>query len=363
MMAPELDLASFREDQVPRASATYLDYARRGLLLHSAHDALLEAIASLQEGSSELAQQARIRESARTLMAKLVGVLPQQLAFTSNTTTAIALLAQSVPWTSGDRVLLAPDEVASNRLPWRALEGRGVKIDQLPSRGGRLDLLDLQRACRDEPPHWFSLSYVSLESGQLRPVQEATEIVQAAGGRVCVDVAQALGVLRIDEALKRVDAVVGCGRKWLCGPPGVGFLALPRSDGLIPVSAGMRSLDGEEWLPGALAWEGGVEPVLALAGLEACLRARERVSDDEVEAAALRNAKTLRSLLPDQVAAMPAGEVSPVVWVETKRAVTPAQLQSDQLAARPQGHRVRLSPHAWSTTGELERAAFVLRGL
>ncbi|HBP17518.1 MAG TPA: hypothetical protein DEA08_06975 [Planctomycetes bacterium] len=358
-----LELAAFREDQVPDQVGIYLDYARRGLLLRSAREGLLRFVPSLQKGSTELAAQAETRESARRRLARLVGVTPQQLAFTSNTTTAIALLAQSVSWAPGDRVLVAPDEVASNRLPWLALESRGVVVEELPSRAGRLVLEDLARVCRERPPRWAALSLVSLSTGQLRPVREALDILHAVGAKVCVDVAQGIGVLRLPERLRGVAAVVGCGRKWLCGPPEVGFLALNTED-LSPISAGMCSLEAHGALrPGAGAWEGGVEPVLALVGLEASLETLGRLSGDTVEAAALHNAEVLRSLLGDRAKALPAEERSPIVWVQTREPVDPKELVARGLVVRPRGLETRVSAHAWSTLAELEQAAAILTRL
>lgn len=365
MTAPNSELGplrSFRADQVPQLGRqVYLDYARRGLLLRSAREAILDFLPSLERGSMDLEQQARIRESCRARLARIVGHAPQQIALTANTTTAITLLAQSVPWKAGDRVLLAPDEVESNRLPWYALESRGVIVDQLPSRAGRLDLEDLSRACRRAPPRWFSLSLVSLVSGQRRAVQEAKSIVSACGGRVCVDVAQALGILRIRDDLSGVDAVVGCARKWLCGVPGLGFLILGAGGaGLVPVSAGMRSFDAAGVRhAGALEWEGGVEPLLAVVGLEATLRAREALAEELVERAALGHARMLRDRLASLVAALPEDEVSPIVWVRSSAAIA-RELAAQGVVVRPQEGRVRVSAHAWSTAAEVERAAALL---
>ena len=358
-----LELAAFRADQVPERVGGYLDYARRGLLLRSARDALLRFVPSLQDGSRGLAAQAEVRESARCQLARRVGFAPQQLAFTSNTTTAIALLAQSVAWAPGDRVLLAPDEVESNRLPWLALESRGVVVEELPSRAGRLELEDLAHACRERPPRWASLSLVSLGTGQLRPVKEALDILSGVGAKLCVDVAQGIGVLRLVSRLAGVSAVVGCGRKWLCGPPEVGFLALETED-LSPVSAGMCSFDSRGAIrPGAGPWEGGVAPVLSLVGLEASLAALGRLDAGVVEGAAQRNANILRDMLGPRAKDLPASERSPIVWIETQSDVDPEELFARGLVARPLGSRIRLSAHAWSTTAELQRAAEILRRL
>lgn len=349
-------------------SAAYLDYALRGLVTESARQAASRALDQSTRGRAARASQSRALDSLRTALLDLAG-FPSSTAhacLTANTTTAIAQLAASIPWVAGQRILLSEDSVASNRLPWLAVASRcDLEVVELPVRDGRLELEDLEEACR-KPVAWASFAAVSLGSGELRPFREIKRLVSEAGGFLCLDAAQALGCVPLAAA----DAVVGSGRKWLGGPPEVGFLLMSEaaSKGLRPISAGGCSGVG------AQALEGGVPPVIPALGLLESLRlssslgwdtiyesVRERVSR-VIEVGQAANWRLLYS--------HPAPRQGPLVHFAFPEGYEleglEARLEARGVFARVvTGERasLRVSPHAWTTDAEIERLFAVLAEL
>src|SRR5205823_11866952 len=101
----------------------------------------------------------------------------------------------------------------------------------------------------------LSVAAVSLATGERRDLERLSAIAHAAGAFFFVDAAQALGVLRLDVAALRVDALASSSRKWLLGPPETGLLyvregaevALPPRGALAePLLAGLAASSG--WL-------------------------------------------------------------------------------------------------------------------
>jgi len=74
-------------------------------------------------------------EAARTTFATFLGATsPSGIVFVRNSTEAINLVGQGLPWKRGDRVLVSDQEHNSNLVLWQRLG---------PERGVRLDILRL----------------------------------------------------------------------------------------------------------------------------------------------------------------------------------------------------------------------------
>jgi len=64
--------------------------------------------------------------------ALLLGGRPEDFSLTATTTSALALVAQGLPWESGDEVLVPLGEFPANAWPWMALKNRGVSFREVP---------------------------------------------------------------------------------------------------------------------------------------------------------------------------------------------------------------------------------------
>ena len=153
-------------------------------------------------------------------MAAALGFETHEVCFVANTTSAVATFAQATVWRAGDQVVVHEDEVPSNVLPWRAT---GAEVVRLPSRDGRLELADLAAALTSGRVRVVAIAAVALPTGDRRDLAGVAELVRASGAVLAVDGAQAVGAVALGG---RPDAVFGCSRKWLLGPPGIGFMAI-----------------------------------------------------------------------------------------------------------------------------------------
>lgn len=193
------------------------------------------------EGGYEAATRAA-PEIARTrgLLAGLLGVGEEEVAFTESATAGLRLLLGSWELRERARVLVAPAAWGPNLA---LLAQRGLEVDLLAVDGvGVVDLEALERRLRDDPPDLLLLDQVASHRGLVQPVADVVRLARPAGVPVWVDAAQAVGHV---DCATGADAVVLTGRKWLAGPRGVGALVV-RRDAAARLAVPWATLEGRE---------------------------------------------------------------------------------------------------------------------
>jgi len=208
----------------------------------------------------------RLVEEARGAVASAVGAPPRNVVFTSGGTEANALAL-----TPGLRRGAGP---AAERLVVSAIEHASVlaggrfSSDSIGTVGvthsGVLDLALLRAAVEEKPPALVSIMLANNETGALQPVQEAAEIVHAAGGVLHVDAIQTLGKVAFDMNELGADLLTLSAHK-IGGPKGVGAVVLAEGlQGFEPLLRG----GGQE-----LGRRAGTENVAGIAGFGAAAKA------------------------------------------------------------------------------------------
>lgn len=200
----------------PRAvQGGYLDTAAEGLPAPGVDEAVAEYLREKGRGTPGRLRHFGIETEARGLAAALLGAPVADTVFLPTASDALNILAASLPWKPGDRVVTTDLEFPSNVLPWLALRERGVDVQVVASRGGALQLEDLLAAI-DSRTRLVTVSQVSYKTGAWFPHTEALgDAVHAMGGVVCVDATQALG--RCAVPLGGVDYLMASTFKWLLG--------------------------------------------------------------------------------------------------------------------------------------------------
>jgi hercynylcysteine S-oxide lyase len=184
---------------------------------HLEREAIAGGYVAAREAASEIA-------AGRAALAQLLGVEAAGVAFVESATAALAALLRAWPLMAGSTVAVTPSD-------WGpavdAFMDRGLRVAQLAVDGsGRVDLDALARFVAITPPAFVHLTQVVSHRPLVQPVAEAVAVCHAAGVPVWVDAAQALG--HVDTA-SGADAVYATSRKWLCGPRGVGVVAVASS--------------------------------------------------------------------------------------------------------------------------------------
>lgn len=182
--------------------------------------------------------------------AKLLGCEPLDIAITDSATRAWSLAFYSIPFQPGDRILACAAEYGSNHLSLLHVARRaGATVEVLPNdEFGRVDLTAL-RAALDERVRAVLVTHVPSHCGVVNPIAEIGALVRQTSALYLVDACQTVGHLPIDVHQVGCHFLSTCGRKYLRGPRGTGFLyASP--DAAAQVEPTMVGLDGARWLGG-----------------------------------------------------------------------------------------------------------------
>ena len=141
-----------------------------------------------------------------------------EIIFTRNTTEGINLIANSLRWKSGDRVLCSDKEHNSNLVPWLLAKQRGVLKHEMFRFG---DISDFSKKVIGA--RLVSVVHSSNVDGTSQDVGEMIKIAHENGALVLVDAAQSAPHKEIDVKKLGVDFLACSGHKML-GPSGMGIL-------------------------------------------------------------------------------------------------------------------------------------------
>lgn len=160
------------------------------------------------------AEAAGLVDAGRDRIGALLGLSGADVALVDGAGTAFADLLEAWPYGAGARVGTVSGEYGANALALhRVAAARGWTLVPLP-------VDDLGRV-RGVPPGLDLVTFpqVASQRGIAQPVAD----VLREGVPLLLDVAQSLGQVPVPPGCA---AYVGTSRKWLCGPRGVGFLAV-----------------------------------------------------------------------------------------------------------------------------------------
>src|SRR5258705_13551311 len=109
--------------------AIYLNHAAVSAPPTPTIDAIKSQLADVSEnGSVNFRKWLAVRESARQLLAGMLGAHPEQAAFVRNTSDALSTVANGPGWQAGDNLVTFRPEFPSNLYPLlRARDALGVE--------------------------------------------------------------------------------------------------------------------------------------------------------------------------------------------------------------------------------------------
>jgi selenocysteine lyase/cysteine desulfurase len=369
---------AFRELFPVTRQWAFLDHAAVAPLTAPARAALVEWADDVTlNGVVNEARWLKRIEEVRTHFAELLHAEPADIAFLKNTSEGVGIVAEGLPWRAGDNVVTAADEYPANIYPWMNLASRGVELRRVPSRDGRI-LLDDLAAAIDARTRIVTLSFVEFATGFRNDLDAVGQLCRERGVLFFVDAIQGLGVLPLDVSRTPIDFLAADGHKWLVGPEGaaVFWARRDRVEQLHPVGVGWHSVVGA-WdfstidfrlKPHAGRYESGTLNVGGIVALGASLDVLMAVGMPALE----RRILELTDHLCAQVeragwhiySSRRAGENSGIVSLTPPEGADVATvvkgLRRRGVAVNHRAGRLRVSPHAYNTTDEIDHLVRLL---
>jgi cysteine desulfurase/selenocysteine lyase len=224
-----LDLNGIREREFPwavRGEAIFLDHASTGPLPARTRSTQLaqgekraEPFRLKPDDFFPVLQRAR--EAAAALIHAPVGTI----ALATNTSHGVNIAARCLPFGKGDVVLSTLGEFPANVYPWlEACRARGAEFRMLPLAGDFPDEAAMLRAIENDPRvKGVAISWVSFWSGYRFDIDAIGAACRKRGIWFFLDAIQGVGAVDFDVIAANVD-VLSCGaQKWLLSPWGTAF--------------------------------------------------------------------------------------------------------------------------------------------
>lgn len=323
-------------------------------------------------GSLHYRRWVAVKERARRLAAEMLGARAEQVAFMRNTSDGLSTIANGLRWRANDNIVTYRREFPSNIYPWlRLRDAYNVEVRFCEELDGRVDIEGLIGLI-DDHTRVVAISHVQYASGFRADLERIGRAARARDALLVVDVIQAMGALPINVEAELIDAAAGACHKWLLTPEGVGLLYLSERalERIEPMLVGWMSVPKPEeysdfeqgWAKGARAWETGTAPTALIHGLDASLTL---LAETGVERIA-RHLEELTDYLCERLAGLDyrvassrrTGEKSQIVCVLPRDGWTPmalyAHLKKRGVIVAPRGERLRVAPHLYNTTEDID---------
>lgn len=325
------------------------------------------------------------QEGTRESVARLMGVQPTDLAFVKNTTEGLGFVANGLRWKPGDRVIVPDLEFPSTIYPWLSLRDHGVEVDIVEPVGDTrslpLELFeDALEANKDKGgTRIVAASWVQYARGFRLEPPDLARLCHEYGALLCLDVIQGLGVLPAELDAWGVDFAMADSHKWMVGPVGIGtlFVAERCRELLRPLEPGWASVrhrddyDNLELIydDTARRFEGGTYNNITIQGMGAAAELLLASGIDKI----WEHVDGLVTHLSDGLE-----DAGAVVWSDRGAGrsgivtfsipgldtdTVENALADNAIAVAPRGGGIRVSPHGYNTTDELDVLVTIVRSL
>lgn len=204
----------------------YLNTAAYGLLPLRAIKRLQEAVVKFcSEGPVDSSLENKVLLEARNEISKLINCKPEEIAFTTSTTTGLKAALRMIRLKPGDNVVSFDLEFPGLAATVKSLCDRvGCRVNIVKHRNGFYELSDIRRAV-NEKTKAIVASSVQWVNGLKMDLKALREIADSVGAYLILDSIQHVGGILFDVNEAKPDFVAVGGEKWLMATwMGVGFL-------------------------------------------------------------------------------------------------------------------------------------------
>ena len=230
-MNTPLDVDALRRDTPGSASVNHLNNAGAALQPQVVIDTVVDHLRREGiVGGYEAHQEAQARiDAVYGSIATLMSSRPGQVALVESATEGWARGFQSIAFTRGfsseDRLLVSGTEYASNVIPLLQVADRtGASVEFIPDdESGCVDI-DALASMLDDRVALVAITHCPSQNALINDVSAIGDLLRDSDAWYLVDACQAAGQVPLDVTTIGADFLSATGRKFLRGPRGTGFL-------------------------------------------------------------------------------------------------------------------------------------------
>jgi len=392
-----IDVDSLRADTPGCANVTHLNNAGSALPPRVVTDTVVAHLRREEEiGGYEAHAEGADRVAAvYDSVARLVNAPRERVALVESATAAWDRGLQAVAFSEeiapGDRLLVSSAEYASNVIPLLQLARRtGARVEFIPDGADGTADIEALGGMLDERVRIVAITHAPSQNGLLNDVVGIGDMLRIHGSPAwyIVDACQSAGQIALDMGRIGCDVLSATGRKFLRGPRGTGFMIVSQRllDEAEPFPLDLHSatwVSDQEFAvaPDASRFESWEKSYAALLGLGAAVDYALTCGIDDLRARIDTLAQGLRARLSDTpgVQVRDRGEIKtgivtisapdPAAIVASLRvqgihtSFSPPDYARHDFAQHGITGLVRISPHAYNTDEELDRAVAAISRL
>ncbi len=261
-------------------------------------------------------------EKARATLATFVGADADEIAFTTQFSTAANIVIEGLPWAEGDEIIVTDQEHPALLIPlMNAVRRHGLKVSRVPVSHNADEMLTSFRAMLTDRTKLVAVSHVTTDSGTRLPAAEMTKLAHERGSYVLFDGAHSVGQFPLDLHALGCDFYAMVGYKWLLGPYPSAALYLRREvldqievtwcgSNMTQTGSVTMGVDELNWIPGARRFEYGGRTYSYDTAMVAGLSYVEQLGVEAVEA----HSQRLTAYFHDQLQRVPGVKIhSPLI--------------------------------------------------
>jgi isopenicillin-N epimerase len=311
------------------------------------------------------------RETARGLLAEMLGVTKEEIVITRNTSEGNNYVSSGLQLGPDDEVIVYADNHPTNLTAWREKAKRfGFTVTTIPTvspHPGAEAYVDVFAKAITPKTRLIGFTHLSSNSGDLFPATEICAMARSRGVLTLLDGAQTFGALDVNLGDIKPDFYTGSAHKWPCGPKECGVLFVNKDvhDRIWPSVIGVYP--GAVGISQKLEGMGQRDDARLVAFAEA-LRFRDaigrKVIDERLRQLSQFLITELKKLDGVQVYTDPAPGRSANIVIFKPAALDPrrfatALTENHGVVATTRGGQdrpgLRVSPHLYNTMDEMQR--------
>jgi selenocysteine lyase/cysteine desulfurase len=314
-----------------------------------------------------------LRESVRAKLAALLGVTPDEVAITRNTSEGSNLIVRGIDLKPGDEIVITDHNHPSNNESWKLRARReGLVVRSVPVRVPALSADDLvasiERALSPRT-RVLAITHVTSTTGIKFPVAAIAALARPRQIFLHVDGAQSFGAGEVKLRELGCDSYTASAHKWPMGPLEAGILFV-RAERIAQIWPSIVSAGWSDELKGARKFETvGQQDDPRVAALEAAIdllnligiravgaRVEALASRAKSALAALGHVELKTNLEPElsggvvkfRLQHIPTARAYELLWKRHRLAIA--------MTAGGESEGIRFSPHIYNSPDEIDRA-------